>query len=85
MFGLIDWLGIAEGTRPKYIGLIHGLSNNVVVILFIISWFMRLPNPATSGMTAMTLRWIGVGVVLFGSWLGILREGVDDVENGAHR
>jgi len=44
MFGLIDWLGIPEGTRAKYIGLIHGLSNVVVVILFVISWFMRRPN-----------------------------------------
>ena len=26
VFGLIDWLGIPEGTRAKYIGLIHGLS-----------------------------------------------------------
>lgn len=41
VFGVIDWLGIPEGTRAKYIGLIHGLSNVVVVILFIVSWFMR--------------------------------------------
>jgi uncharacterized membrane protein len=44
VFGLIDWLGIPEGTRAKYIGLIHGLSNVVVVVLFIVSWFMRRPN-----------------------------------------
>jgi len=25
VFGLIDWLGIPEGTRAKYIGLTHGL------------------------------------------------------------
>jgi uncharacterized membrane protein len=24
VFGLIDWLGIPESTRAKYIGLIHG-------------------------------------------------------------
>src|SRR5512133_3897167 len=46
VFGLIDWLGIPERTRAKYIGLIHGPSNFVVVILFIVSWFMRRPNPA---------------------------------------
>jgi uncharacterized membrane protein len=39
VFGVIDWLGIPEGTRARYIGLIHGLSNVVVVILFIVSWF----------------------------------------------
>ena len=70
MFGIIDWFGIPEGTRAKYIGLIHGLSNVVVVILFIVSWFMRRTNPAAPGMTAMVLGWIGILIALFGSWLG---------------
>jgi uncharacterized membrane protein len=70
VFGLIDWLGIPEGTRAKYIGLLHGLSNVVVMISFIISWFMRWPNPAAPGMTAMMVGWIGIVIALFGSWLG---------------
>ena len=70
VFGLIDWLGIPEGTRAKYIGLIHGISNVVVVVLFIISWFMRWHNPATPGMTAIMLGWIGIVIALFASWLG---------------
>src|SRR5438046_10096718 len=70
VFGLIDWLGIPEGTRAKYIGLIHGLSNVVVVILFIVSWFMRRPSPAAPGMTAMMLGWTGIVIALFASWLG---------------
>ena len=70
VFGLIDWLGIPEGTRAKYIGLIHGLSNFVVVILFIISWFMRQPDSAVPAMTAMMLGWIGIVIALFASWLG---------------
>ena len=71
VFGLIDWLGISEGTRAKYIGLIHGLSNVVVVILFVISWFRCRPNPAAPGMTAMMLGWIGIVIALFfASWLG---------------
>jgi len=70
VFGLVDWLGIPEGTRAKYIGLIHGLSNVVVMVLFIISWFMRRTNPPVPGMTAMVLGWIGILIALFGSWLG---------------
>jgi uncharacterized membrane protein len=70
VFGLTDWLGIPEGTRARYIGLIHGLSNVVVVILFVISWFMRRPDPAAPGMTAMMLGWIGIVIALFASWLG---------------
>ena len=70
VFGVIDWLSISEGTRAKYIGLIHGLSNVVVVLLFIVSWFMRRPNPGAPSMTAMTLGWIGIVIALFGGWLG---------------
>jgi uncharacterized membrane protein len=70
VFGLIDWLSIPEGTRAKYVGLIHGLSNVVVMILFIVSWFMRRPNPAALGVTAMMLGWIGIVIALFSGWLG---------------
>jgi uncharacterized membrane protein len=70
VFGFIDWLSIPEGTRAKYIGLIHGLSNFVVVLLFIVSWFMRRPNPTTPAMTALVLGWIGIGIALFSGWLG---------------
>jgi uncharacterized membrane protein len=70
VFGVIDWFSIPEGTRAKYIGLIHGLSNVVVVILFVVSWFMRRPHPATPDMTAMILGWIGIVIALFASWLG---------------
>jgi uncharacterized membrane protein len=70
VFGLIDWLGIPEGTRAKYIGLIHGLSNIVVVVLFIVSWFMRRPDPTAPHVTALMLGWIGLGIALFAGWLG---------------
>ena len=42
VFGLIDWLGIPSGTRAKFIGLIHGLTN-VVVVVFAPhrAWFHR--------------------------------------------
>jgi uncharacterized membrane protein len=70
VFGFIDWLSIPEGTRAKYIGLIHGLSNAVVVLLFIVSWLMRRPDPAAPSMTAMMLGWIGIAIALCGGWLG---------------
>jgi uncharacterized membrane protein len=70
VFGVIDWLSIPEGTRAKYIGLMHGPSNVVVMILFIVSWLMRRPNPTAPSMTAMTLGWVGIVIALFGGWLG---------------
>jgi uncharacterized membrane protein len=70
VFGFIDWLGIPERTRAKYIGLIHGVSNLIVVLLFIVSWFMRRPDPTAPSLLAMVLGWIGIVVALFSGWLG---------------
>src|SRR5687768_10753326 len=40
-FGLIDWFAIPQGTRAKAVGLVHGLGNVVVLLLFIGSWWLR--------------------------------------------
>jgi uncharacterized membrane protein len=70
VFGFVDWLGIPAGTRAKYIGLIHGISNLIVALLFILSWLMRRPGPTTPSLLAILLGWIGVGIALFAGWLG---------------
>ena len=36
-FGWIDWFAIPYGTRAKTIGIVHGLTNTTVVLLFIVS------------------------------------------------
>ncbi len=86
VFGLIDWIGIPSGTRAKTIGLLHGGTNVVVVLLFIGSWFMRgaATNPPSNG--ALTLSFIAVVLALVGGWLGgelveRLRIGVDEGAN----
>ncbi len=70
VFGLLDWVGIPSGTRAKAIGLWHGGANVVVVLLFIVSWFLRRPDPQTPGSLALALSFIGVGLALVGGWLG---------------
>jgi uncharacterized membrane protein len=40
-FGWIDWFKIPANSRAKRIGLVHGLGNIVVVVLFAISWLLR--------------------------------------------
>ena len=70
VFGVIDWFGIPEGTRAKYIGPIHGISDVVVMTLFIASWFILRDQPAVPNMTAMVLGWIGIVMASFGGWLG---------------
>src|SRR5918993_3919910 len=40
-FGLIDYLAIPRGTRARSVGLVHGLGNVVVLLLFAASWWLR--------------------------------------------
>src|SRR5918912_1274347 len=40
-FGLIDYLAIPRGTRARSVGLVHGLGNVVVLLLFAGSWWLR--------------------------------------------
>ena len=70
VFGLIDWTGIPSGTRAKTIGLLHGGTNIIVVLLFIASWFMRGSAVNTPSNGALTLSFIAVVLALVGGWLG---------------
>jgi uncharacterized membrane protein len=86
VFGLIDWWAIPSGTRAKAIGLWHGVGNVVVVLLYIVSWFMRKPAPTAPGTTALVLSFLAVALALVTGWLGgelVDRLGVG-VDRGAH-
>ena len=87
IFGLIDWLAIPSNTRAKRIGLLHGATNVVVVLLFALAWWSRQDVPAHAPTTGQ----FGLEVValLLGAgagWLGgelVDRLGVG-VDDGAH-
>jgi uncharacterized membrane protein len=86
VFGFIDWLAIPRKTRAKAIGLWHGGGNFVIVVLFIVSFLLRAPNPRAPTLLAFILALIGVLLALVTGWLGgelveRLRVGVDE---GAH-
>ena len=70
IFGFVDWLALPSGTRAKALGLFHGLTNFIVVVLFIISWFLRRPNPAAIDLLPIILCFIAVALALLGGWLG---------------
>jgi uncharacterized membrane protein len=90
-FGLIDWLGIPKGTRAKSVGLLHGLGNVVVLLVFIGSWLLRNGEanaPTAYAPTTLALVLSVSGFVLAGvtGWLGgelvdRLSVGVDDGAN----
>ena len=70
VFGLIDFLNIPAGTRANRIGLLHGLVNLGVMILFAASWYLRRGSPEVPSSLAFALSFIGAGTALLGGWLG---------------
>ena len=85
-FGWIDWFAIPSGTRAKSVGLMHGLVNTAVLLLFIGSWWFRRDVPESPETLASILSFAGAGLSLLGGWLGgelVERLGVA-VHEGAH-
>lgn len=92
-FGLIDYLAIPSGTRAKSVGLLHGVGNVFVLLLFAVSLWMRYnATTATAGgmyrPTSAALAASFVAFILAGAtgWLGgelVDRLGVG-VDDGAH-
>ena len=89
-FGLIDWLAIPKGTRAKSVGLLHGLGNVVVLLLFIGSCWLRYSSRATipylPSTPALVLSFVGFALAGGTGWLGgelvdRLSVGVDDGAN----
>ena len=86
LFGLIDWTGIPGDTRAKRIGLLHGVGNVIVVVLFAGSWLLRRDNPAVPETLALALSFAGAALALVTGWLGgelVDRLGVG-VDEGAN-
>jgi uncharacterized membrane protein len=87
VFGFVDWLAIPGGTRAKRVGLLHGLGNVVLVVLFLISWLIRRGDPDFIPATmALVFSFAAVLLGTFTAWLGgelVYRLDVA-VDRGAH-
>lgn len=68
--GTIDWLAIPRGTRARRVGLLHGVGNVVVLLLFIASWFLRRDDPGTPSSAALFIALVGFAVAGVTGWLG---------------
>jgi uncharacterized membrane protein len=87
VFGLIDWFAIPGGTRAKRIGLLHGGSNIVVVLIFAVVWLTRGHTlDAAPTMNLFLLEVVALALGTVAAWLGgelVDRLGVG-VDDGAH-
>jgi uncharacterized membrane protein len=85
--GLVDWTAIPAGTRAKRVGRLHAGGNTVVLLLFLISWLVRMNNTDhVAGGGVFTLEVIALLVSGVAAWLGgelvdRLGIGVDDNAN----
>lgn len=69
-FGLWDWIGIPNGTRAKRIGLLHGVGNVIVLLLFAASLTLRKDNTAAPEGFAILLSVVGAAISAVTGWLG---------------
>lgn len=84
--GTIDWLAIPSGTRAKSVGLVHGAGNYIILVLFIVSWLLRLSDPQAPFILAYVLSFLGTALLGVTGWLGgelTLRMGIG-VDEGAN-
>ena len=85
--GWVDWAKIPAGTRAKLVGLIHGIGNVVVTLLFFSSLLLRAGEVAWQPPPlAMLFSLSGVLLSFYTGWLGgelVERLGVS-VEDDAH-
>ena len=69
-FGLWDWIGIPNQTRAKRVGLLHGVGNVIVVLLFAASLTIRKDNTANPEVFAIGLSVVGAVISAVTGWLG---------------
>ena len=86
IFGLIDWLAIPRGTRAWRVGLWHGGGNDLAMVLFAISCYLRYQTERIPTTEALALSFAGLAILVVTGWLGgelVERLGVS-VDDGAH-
>jgi uncharacterized membrane protein len=84
--GTIDWLAIPSGTRAKSVGLWHGAGNYLILMLFVVSWLIRLSATGNPPIIAYVFSFLGAAFLGITGWLGgelILRLGIG-VDEGAN-
>jgi uncharacterized membrane protein len=71
IFGFRDWLAMPHQTRARRIGAMHGLGNVTLVVLFLVSWLIRMGQPDYAPTTlALVFSFAGILLGTMTAWLG---------------
>jgi len=72
LFGFLDWLAIPSATRAKRIGVVHGGTNFLMLLLYAMSWAQRGANPIEPRPSRTCSRSPGVRwrCLAGSSWIG---------------
>ena len=71
VWGLLDYLRIPRGTRAFRVGTTHLLLNDVVLVLFVVSWLIRAGSDADEtsiGLIALSV--VALALLGVSGWLG---------------
>ena len=86
VFGTIDFSRVPDGTRAHSVGVWHAVLSVSMVVLFAVSWLLRLGEPAEPGIFPIILSLVGAVLAGLTGWFGgelVDRLGVG-VHEGAH-
>jgi uncharacterized membrane protein len=86
VFGAIDFSHVPDGTRAHSIGVMHALLSVSMLVLFAVSWLLRMDAPGEPGVIPIVLSLLGAGLGVVTGWFGgelVERLGVG-VADGAH-
>ena len=71
IFGFRDWLAMPHDTRARRIGAMHGIGNVTLVVLFLVSWLLRMLNANfIPSAVALVFSFVGIALGLVTAWLG---------------
>jgi uncharacterized membrane protein len=86
VFGAIDFARVPDGTRAHSIGVVHALLSVSMVVVFAVSWLLRMGMPGEAGAIPIILSLLGASLAVVTGWFGgelVERLGVG-VADGAH-
>lgn len=87
IFGFHHWLSIPDSTPEQRTGVMRGLNALVVVLLFVVSWWLRSRSPGfTASPLALGFSYVGMLVTLLSVWMNrvprIQRDADEEINLG---